>query len=43
MRRILEEPELAERLRAAGLERAKRFTWNETARRTLDCYRKTLE
>jgi glycosyltransferase involved in cell wall biosynthesis len=43
MRRILEEPELAERLRAAGLERAKRFTWDETARRTLDCYRKTLE
>ena len=31
---------LRTRLRAAGLERAKRFSWDETARRTLACYRK---
>ena len=38
-----EDPALAERLRAAGLERAKRFTWEETAIRTLACYRKVLK
>ncbi|HET9673675.1 MAG TPA: glycosyltransferase family 1 protein [Gaiellaceae bacterium] len=47
-----EAPELAgavrhalderERLVAAGLERARRFTWEETARRTLDVYRELL-
>ena len=31
-----------ERLVAAGLERAKRFTWAETARRTLEVYRELL-
>jgi glycosyltransferase involved in cell wall biosynthesis len=40
VRRVLEDRELAERLRAAGLERAKRFSWDETARRTLASYRK---
>ena len=40
VRRILEDRELAERLSAAGRERAKRFSWDETARRTLACYRK---
>lgn len=29
-----------DRLRAAGLERAKRYTWAETARRTADVYRR---
>ena len=43
VRRILEDPELAERLRVAGRERARRFTWEESARLTLACYRKTLE
>ena len=47
-----EPPELAgavrqalderERLVAAGLERARRFSWEETARRTLDVYRELL-
>ena len=27
------------RLRAAGFERAKRFTWDETARQTVEVYR----
>jgi glycosyltransferase involved in cell wall biosynthesis len=31
-----------ERLREAGLERARRFTWAETARRTLEVYRALL-
>jgi glycosyltransferase involved in cell wall biosynthesis len=31
-----------ERLVAAGLERARRFTWRETARRTLEVYRELL-
>jgi glycosyltransferase involved in cell wall biosynthesis len=31
-----------DRLRAAGLERARRFSWDETARRTLDVYRRVL-
>ena len=39
VRRALDE---RERLVAAGLERARRFTWVETARRTLDGYRELL-
>jgi glycosyltransferase involved in cell wall biosynthesis len=31
-----------ERLRAAGLERAQAFSWEETARRTLAVYRELL-
>ena len=31
-----------DRLSAAGLERARRFTWEETARRTVDVYRSVL-
>jgi glycosyltransferase involved in cell wall biosynthesis len=31
-----------ERLVRAGLERAKRYTWTETARRTLEVYRELL-
>jgi glycosyltransferase involved in cell wall biosynthesis len=31
-----------ERLSAAGLERARLFSWEETARRTLDVYREAL-
>jgi glycosyltransferase involved in cell wall biosynthesis len=42
IRRILEDRELAERLRAAGLERATRFSWEQTAQATLECYRKAL-
>ena len=42
IRRILEDRELADRLRAAGLERAQRFSWEETARQTLASYRKAL-
>jgi glycosyltransferase involved in cell wall biosynthesis len=41
-RRILEDRDLADRLRAAGYERARRFSWEECARRTLASYRKAL-
>jgi glycosyltransferase involved in cell wall biosynthesis len=43
VRRILEDTELAERLRAAARERARRFSWDEAARRTLASYRKALD
>jgi len=39
IRRAIEE---RDRLVAAGLERARRFTWDETARRTLAVYRELL-
>jgi glycosyltransferase involved in cell wall biosynthesis len=39
VRRALDE---RDRLVAAGLERARRYTWRETARRTLDVYREVL-
>jgi glycosyltransferase involved in cell wall biosynthesis len=34
--RVLEEPGLADRLRARGLEQARRFTWERTARELAD-------
>ena len=42
IRRLLSDSELAERLRSAGRERAKRFSWEETARLTLESYSKAL-
>lgn len=39
MRRVLEDEALRKRLRAAGIERARPFTWPAIARRTLDIYR----
>jgi glycosyltransferase involved in cell wall biosynthesis len=39
---ILHAVERREELRAAGLERAARFTWAETARRTVEVYRELL-
>jgi glycosyltransferase involved in cell wall biosynthesis len=34
---------LAERLAAAGRLRAERFSWDETARRTLEVYERALD
>jgi glycosyltransferase involved in cell wall biosynthesis len=42
IRRILEDADLAARLRTAGLEQARGFTWEETARGTLRSYGKAL-
>jgi glycosyltransferase involved in cell wall biosynthesis len=39
---ILRNQELRTRLQSSGLERAKRFDWEETARTTLQHYRKTV-
>jgi glycosyltransferase involved in cell wall biosynthesis len=41
--RVLGSPELKETLRRKGPERAKLFSWDECARRTLEVYRKLLE
>ena len=38
MRQMLSDSELRQQLREKGLERAKQFTWEETARRTLQVY-----
>ena len=37
--RVLTEPDLAERLRNAGIQRAKQFSWDQTARETVELYR----
>ncbi len=43
MARVLQDPVLAADLRRRGFERAKRFTWEETAARTLAVYRAVAE
>ena len=43
LRRVLADPETAARLSTKGLERAAMFTWEETARRTLDAYRQAMD
>jgi glycosyltransferase involved in cell wall biosynthesis len=40
--RLLNEPRTAARLRAAGVERAQEFTWERTARATLESYDRAL-
>jgi glycosyltransferase involved in cell wall biosynthesis len=40
--RLLSDPAEVERLRARGLERARQFTWERTARLTLESYRRAL-
>jgi glycosyltransferase involved in cell wall biosynthesis len=42
MQRVLDDPQLAERLREAGRVRAERFSWDEAARLTLQVYEKAL-
>ncbi len=42
LRRLLDDPELRERLRARGLARVAEFTWERTARLTIDSYRRAL-
>lgn len=37
---VLDQPGRARELRAEGLRRARGFTWEETARRTLEAYRR---
>ncbi len=40
--RVLDEPGLAEELRAAGIERAKQFSWKRAGTELADCYREAL-
>jgi glycosyltransferase involved in cell wall biosynthesis len=42
IRRILTEPALAADISARSLVRSRSFTWERTARETLDCYRRVL-
>ena len=42
MRRVLADRALAAELQAKGLERAKQFTWERTARETIAVYEKVL-
>jgi glycosyltransferase involved in cell wall biosynthesis len=37
--RLIDSPDLRERLRVKGLKRADEFSWHETARRTLEVYK----
>jgi glycosyltransferase involved in cell wall biosynthesis len=39
---ILSQPQLAERLRLAGLQQAARFRWDQCARETVELYRRLL-
>ncbi len=41
--RLIDDPHLRADLRARGLERARAFNWQETARRTLEVYRRIAE
>jgi glycosyltransferase involved in cell wall biosynthesis len=43
LRRLLDDPALRERLRTRGLARVTEFTWERTARLTLESYRRTLD
>jgi glycosyltransferase involved in cell wall biosynthesis len=42
LERVTTDPSLAARLGEAGRARAARFTWEETARRTLEVYKTIL-
>ena len=43
MLRLASEPGLCERLRQAGLEQAKKFSWETTARKTLGVFEQVME
>ncbi|WP_018467517.1 glycosyltransferase family 4 protein [Calidithermus timidus] len=43
LRRLWEDTGLRESLRQKGLERARRFTWEKTARATLEVYRRLID
>jgi glycosyltransferase involved in cell wall biosynthesis len=43
LERVLTDPGLAARLREAGLRRAGRFSWDQSARLTLDVYKAVLQ
>jgi glycosyltransferase involved in cell wall biosynthesis len=40
--RVLTDPELAQKLRARGLQRAAQFSWQRNARQMLECYTRVV-
>ena len=42
LRRIADDPQLAARMRADGLEKVKQFQWRTTAEGTLAIYREVI-
>jgi glycosyltransferase involved in cell wall biosynthesis len=42
MERLLDDRALAQEMRRRGLERSRRFDWDDSARKTLAFYRKVL-
>jgi glycosyltransferase involved in cell wall biosynthesis len=42
METLVEDTGLCRNLKTAGLARAKQFTWEQTARRTLDIFRRVM-
>jgi glycosyltransferase involved in cell wall biosynthesis len=42
IKRVLSDPGLSERLRNAAVQRAKQFSWDRTARETVELYRKVV-
>jgi len=42
MRRLLTDADLCERLGKAGRQRAEAFTWEQTAAKTMDVYRRAV-
>ncbi len=42
MARVLSDKDLADQMRAAGLAQAQHFSWQRTARGTVECYRRAL-
>ena len=43
MENIVSNPSIGDELRQKGFDQAKRFSWKETARRTMDIYRNVLD
>jgi glycosyltransferase involved in cell wall biosynthesis len=43
MLRLASEPDLRQRLRQAGLEQAKKFSWETAARKTLGVFEQVME
>jgi glycosyltransferase involved in cell wall biosynthesis len=43
LHKVLADPSLAEELVRRGRERCREFTWERTARATLDSYRRALD
>ncbi|MFA6715562.1 MAG: glycosyltransferase family 1 protein [Victivallales bacterium] len=43
IKRVIYDPDLAESIKAKGLERGKKFSWQETCRQTIEVYKSVLD